>query len=175
MLRMLAGLLCAVGCCGYGISWIYSYRKEIRNCNQFQIVFLKLKNRLLIERDILAMACLKIAKEDQQSGELIKEFFLKVGSDSIKNTSIEFSDIWKNEVEKQWKTGIKNKELYQLLYTFPEYMNHCDLDTLKICYEHFLTQWETNLNRCLTDQRKNEKLVFTISLFVGLIITILLI
>lgn len=175
MINIVGALMCIIGAGGYGISYVITKRREVSSLQIFYRSFLRMKNMLTIDRDFIGEAFLKLGQDARLQNTKIQSFFLKIGQDSENQREIEFSDLWRNEVEKQWLHSTAEKELYDLLYSFPTYIENCDLDSLEQSFSYFLRQWEDLLTNYKCEQRKNEKLVFTVCLFAGLMLSILMI
>ena len=171
MVNITAVILCIFGCVGYGIALILSGRHEIQICHSMHLNFLHIKSLLLVNRDVLECACMKLGGKNEE----VNNFFLETGKLAKENYVADFKQIWKSQVKKYWASKIACKELYSLLLAFPEYICECDMEMLENSLNRYLYQWEKLMEREYTKRKENEKLVFTISLFCGLLVTILFI
>lgn len=174
MLNLIAAVLCVGGFGGYAVSFVLLKRIEVHILQNFYRSFLRMKNMLMVDRDFIGEAILKIGHDSVVQNMKVQSFFMKVGNDSENIREIEFGDLWRRHVEKEWLNTLTEKELYDLLYSFPGYIENCDLNSLEQSISYFLKQWEELLIHYQRKQRNNEKLVFTVCLFVGLMLSILM-
>lgn len=171
MINITAVILCIVGCVGYGITVILGGRHEMKICHSMHLNFLHIKSLLLVNREVLECACMKLGGKKEE----VNNFFLETGKLAKENYAADFEQIWRSQVKSYWASKITCKELYSLLLAFPEYICECDIEMLENSLSRYIYQWEKLMEREYTKRKENEKLVFTISLFCGLLVTILFI
>lgn len=171
MINITAVILCLTGCLGYGMLEISGKRNEKKLYLSMYMSFLQVKNLLLVHREIIECACLRLGEGENQTAHFYKE----IGQQTRENYSEDFNGVWKKGVKKYWASKIRCKELYELLYEFPEYVVGCEVDMLECSLNRYLYQWENLMEHYGRKQRENEKLVFTVSLFAGVLVTILFI
>lgn len=170
MLRLMGSLLVIGGCSGFAGSICRELDLRLRMLKQIRSIYENMKYYISYEKAAIPEALLKISgKEGGAFGEAFEAVY-----QGIYEGNVNFSPLWREEMDKVLlHTPLKQRER-KLLYDFPSCLGFLEEKAQARALEELLREASLQIEELEQEKRNKNKMVMSLGVSVGILISILL-
>ncbi|NLL76771.1 MAG: hypothetical protein GX235_05940 [Clostridiales bacterium] len=172
MLRFIGIVLLMSGSFGLGWSLKNRMKENLNSLYQIQQIFKMLQNEITYSKASLPEACRRIGyKVKEPYGNAFEEIYEKM----LINSGCSFSEIWKQSMKKYLNGVTLSEEEKKICLDFGDCAGYVDGKMQAQAIEQYIHRLELSVKKLEEDIINKSKVIMSLSVMGGLLITIILI
>lgn len=172
MLKIYGAILCIFGCSGFGILKIAGWKRDKEHIVNWILLFQKIRSRILYQKETLEEGCIHVGRNENDSRGSV---LLRIGMRARGERQMEFSGIWKEEMEQWCAENLGQEAAKEMLLQFPDYVKEADEQLQTELFSFYIEELRKEKEKMEHWIAEKQKPVISIALITGVMIAILLI
>lgn len=172
MLRLVGSICILVGCLGFGWSLRCGIRDRLSALQTILQIFKMLQNEITYSKAPLPEACRRIAGK---VSEPYKTGFMEIYERMMENNGCSFCLVWKQSMEKYLKALPLSGEERKICLDFGDCAGYVDGRMQAEAIGHYMHNLELSVKELEEDMKNKSKVIMSLSVMGGMLVTIILI
>lgn len=171
MLRLAGGILVIIGCAGFAQSICRDSKKRLEMLKQLRSIFETMKYYIAYQKATIPETLWKLSdKGDAALSGAFKEIYKKVYEEGES-----FPLIWKQQMEKVLRESALSKEEKKLVIGFPSCLGFMEENAQAGALDELLREINLHIEELTREQKSKNKMIMSLGVAAGVLISILLI
>lgn len=171
MLRLVGGVLVIIGCAGFAQSICREGKKRLEMLKQIRSIFEAMKYYIAYQKATIPETLWKLSdKGDDALSAAFKEIYQRV---YVKGENFPFA--WKEQMEKVLMKSALTKEERKLVINFPSCLGFMEENAQAGALDELLREINLHIEELTSEQKSKNKMIMSLGVAAGVLISILLI